>query len=80
MLNTDYIEELVESYGDTVLRIAYTYLKSMSDAEMKFFTVLCCFRQDIASLPLWLGKRNMGKGQSVHSNILQKLHQNVKIA
>lgn len=33
MLNTDYIEELVESYGDTVLRIAYTYFKSMSDAE-----------------------------------------------
>ncbi len=33
MLNADYIEGLVEIYGDTVLRIAYTYLKSMSDAE-----------------------------------------------
>lgn len=74
MLNTDYIEGLVEIYGDTVLRIAYTYLKSMSDAEMKFFTVLCCFRQDIASLPLWLGKRNMGFGQFIHSNILLKTY------
>ena len=41
---------------------------------MKFFAGLCCFRQDIASLPLWLGKRNMGFGQSIHSNILLKTY------
>ena len=41
---------------------------------MKFFAFLCCFRQDIVSMPLWLGKRNMGFGQSNHSNILLKTY------
>ena len=41
---------------------------------MKFFAILCCFRQNIISLPLWLGKRNMGSGQFIHSNILLKTY------
>ena len=29
----DYISDLLDKYGDMVLRIAYTYLKNRADAE-----------------------------------------------
>lgn len=32
-ITQEYIGELVDKYGNTVLRLAYTYLKSMADAE-----------------------------------------------
>lgn len=32
-ITQNYIEHLVDAYGNSVLRLAYTYLKNISDAE-----------------------------------------------
>ena len=32
-VTAEYIGELMEKYGDAVLRVAFTYLKNMADAE-----------------------------------------------
>lgn len=32
-VTTEYIEQLINKYGDTALRVAFTYLKNRADAE-----------------------------------------------